>query len=48
MAKSKPKKDTWEGSKKDRTLDAAEKKIGIKEGSKADEAIDRAAKKARK
>lgn len=34
--------DKWEGSRADKTLDAAQKKIGVKEGSKTDEAIDRA------
>lgn len=35
--------DDWENSKKDKILDAAEEKVGIKEGSKADEQIDKAA-----
>ena len=45
MTKGKPKKDAWEGSRKDKILDAAEKRVGVKEGSKTDEAIDRAMKK---
>ena len=39
--------DEWENSKKDKILDAAEKKVGIKEGGKTDEAIDKAAMKNR-
>jgi hypothetical protein len=39
--------DSWEKSKKDQTLDEAEKKVGIEEGSKDDEKIDKIAMKHR-
>ena len=42
MPKSKNKGGGFkEGGRKDKILDAAEKKVGIKEGSPKDEAIDR-------